>query len=114
MLQYNFFENYFLYCYAMPHYDYRCRTCGKKFEYFQSITSDALTHCPESVCEQEIKGKGYVERTISKGAGLIFNGSGFYQTDYVKHGSSAENVTSGASSADKAASVTSVASETST
>lgn len=70
----------------MPHYDYLCRTCGKTFEFFQPITSDALTHCPEALCEQSTKGIGIVERRISKGVGLIFNGSGFYLTDYVKTG----------------------------
>lgn len=79
----------------MPHYDYLCRTCGKTFEFFQSITSDALTHCPEAVCEQHTKGVGIVERRISKGAGLIFNGSGFYLTDYVKTGAKSESKESG-------------------
>lgn len=60
----------------MPTYDYYCKTCDKDFEFFQSITADPLTECP--TCET----KGTVERKISGGAGIIFKGSGFYETDY--------------------------------
>ena len=60
------------------------------------MTSDALTHCPDSVCEQQTKGVGAVERRIGKGAGLIFNGSGFYLTDYVKNSGKSEPAPSGA------------------
>ena len=58
----------------MPHYDYRCRDCGHKFECFQSMSDDKLTECPEC--------GGHLERLIGAGAGLIFKGSGFYVTDY--------------------------------
>jgi len=68
----------------MPTYDYKCRKCEKNFEYFQSISSEALERCPESVCEQEKKGEGEVFRKISKSAGVILKGGGFYETDYVK------------------------------
>ena len=68
----------------MPNYDYQCRTCGRTFEWFQSMSAEKLTTCPEEICEQEVKGEGIVERKIGKGAGLIFSGSGFYQTDYTK------------------------------
>lgn len=68
----------------MPTYDYRCRTCGKQFEYHQSMSSPKLTNCLAELCSQPIKGTGEVERLISKGAGIIFSGSGFYQTDYVR------------------------------
>jgi len=39
--------------------------------------------CEISVCEQNEKGKGIVQRKISSGSGLVFNGTGFYLTDYV-------------------------------
>ena len=58
----------------MPTYDYECIDRGICFEQFQSITDEPLKKCP--TC------KGPVKRLISKGAGLIFKGSGFYQTDY--------------------------------
>ncbi len=73
----------------MPTYDYVCKTCGHRFEYFQSITADALTHCPVSLCiqeDEEMKGKGDVKRIVSGGAGLVFKGEGFYLTDYVRKG----------------------------
>ncbi|MGB2601789.1 MAG: FmdB family zinc ribbon protein [Candidatus Omnitrophota bacterium] len=58
----------------MPTYDYKCEKCGHKFEKFQSIKDEALKECPE--CE------GPVKRLIGTGAGIIFKGKGFYQTDY--------------------------------
>jgi putative FmdB family regulatory protein len=71
----------------MPTYEYKCKTCGREFEIIQRITEPALTHCPNEVCTHSPKGMGVVERKISKNIGLVFNGSGFYLTDYVhKHG----------------------------
>lgn len=71
----------------MPTYEYKCKTCGREFEYLQRITEPALTHCPNEICTHSPKGLGAVERKISKNIGLVFNGSGFYLTDYVhKHG----------------------------
>ncbi len=68
----------------MPTYDYQCKTCGKVFEVFQSMKDEKLTKCTMADCEQEVKGQGDVVRKIGGGAGLIFNGEGFYLTDYVK------------------------------
>ena len=59
----------------MPTYDYACRACGHRFEEFQPISAAALTKCP--ACS-----KKKLERLIGAGAGVIFKGSGFYQTDY--------------------------------
>ena len=72
----------------MPTYEYKCKKCGKIFDWQQRITEDAISNCPNEVCEQEVKGKGEVFRKISKNVGLIFNGSGFYITDYARKGSS--------------------------
>jgi len=58
----------------MPNYDYKCLSCNTKFEIFQSIKDEPLKLCPN--CNGELK------RMIGSGAGIIFNGSGFYQTDY--------------------------------
>ncbi len=58
----------------MPTYEYECQGCSKIFDVFQSITSKPLRRCP--TC------KGKVRRLIGRGAGVIFKGSGFYQTDY--------------------------------
>jgi putative FmdB family regulatory protein len=60
----------------MPTYDYVCDKCGHEFEYFQSMSDELLTECPEC------KAKGQVRRLIGCGAGIIFKGSGFYETDY--------------------------------
>ena len=59
----------------MPTYDYECRDCGHAFEKFQSITASSIRKCPDC-------GKLKVKRLIGAGAGIIFKGSGFYQTDY--------------------------------
>lgn len=70
----------------MPIYEYKCKTCGREFEYTQRITEATLTKCPSEICENEHKGEGVLFRKISKNIGLVFNGSGFYITDYVhKH-----------------------------
>ena len=58
----------------MPTYDYQCTNCNYKFEYFQPMSTEPLTECPEC--------KGFIKRKIGTGAGPIFKGSGFYQTDY--------------------------------
>ncbi len=64
----------------MPTYEYKCKKCKREFEVTQRITDDALTECPFEDCD------GEVFRKISKNIGLVFNGSGFYLTDYVhKH-----------------------------
>ena len=59
----------------MPTYDYICENCEHKFERFQSITARPIRKCPEC-------GKLRLQRLIGAGAGVIFKGSGFYQTDY--------------------------------
>ncbi len=59
----------------MPTYDYRCTACEHEFEAFQSMSAKPLRKCP--AC-----GKQKLERLIGTGAGLIFKGSGFYETDY--------------------------------
>ncbi len=60
----------------MPTYDYVCDSCGVKYEKFQNMSADLDTKCPEC--------GGKVRRLIGSGAGLIFKGSGFYETDYKK------------------------------
>lgn len=58
----------------MPTYDYKCLKCEKIFEIFQSMKDEPLKNCPDC--------NGKVKRLIGAGAGAIFKGSGFYQTDY--------------------------------
>ncbi|UCD27383.1 MAG: zinc ribbon domain-containing protein [Planctomycetota bacterium] len=59
----------------MPTYDYECDTCGHTYELFQSITAKPIKKCPEC-------GNNTAKRLIGAGSGIIFKGSGFYQTDY--------------------------------
>ncbi|MEM9915942.1 MAG: FmdB family zinc ribbon protein [Planctomycetota bacterium] len=59
----------------MPTYDYVCDACGHAFEEFQSMTAKVLKKCP--AC-----GKMKLRRLIGTGAGVIFKGGGFYETDY--------------------------------
>jgi putative FmdB family regulatory protein len=61
---------------TMPNYDYVCQSCGHRFEIFQSMNDAKLQDCPQESCD------GKVKRLMGTGAGLIFKGSGFYQTDY--------------------------------
>ena len=68
----------------MPTYDYECTHCGHRFEAFQQMSDKRIEKCAK--CEKKVK------RLISSGAGVIFKGSGFYETDYKKKsGSSSDN-----------------------
>ncbi|MFO7871936.1 MAG: FmdB family zinc ribbon protein [Kiritimatiellia bacterium] len=58
----------------MPTYEYECLKCGHSFELFQSMTDEPRKRCPEC--------RGKVRRVLGVGAGILFKGSGFYETDY--------------------------------
>jgi len=60
---------------VMPTYDYACDACKHEFEQFESITAEPQKKCPK--CK-----KNKLRRLFGAGGGLIFKGSGFYQTDY--------------------------------
>jgi putative FmdB family regulatory protein len=82
----------------MPTYQYRCSDCGYEFERFQSITAKSLRKCPN--CS-----KLGLKRLIGSGAGVIFKGTGFYQTDYrsesYKKAEKSEKETAGVIAAEK-------------
>ena len=61
----------------MPTYEYVCSKCGHEFEQFQSMNDQPLKRCPK--CK-----KLGLKRLIGRGGGIIFKGTGFYQTDYKK------------------------------
>ncbi len=61
----------------MPTYQYECQACGHDFEHLQTMMDKKLTKCPKC-------GKNKLARLIGSGAGMIFKGSGFYETDYKK------------------------------
>ena len=59
----------------MPTYEYVCDGCGHEFELFQAMSDGVKRKCPEC-------GKLKLRRLIGSGAGVIFKGNGFYETDY--------------------------------
>lgn len=61
----------------MPIYEYRCKTCGEKFEIKQKFSDPPITTCAAFSCE---KGEP-VEKIISSPA-IMFKGTGWYVTDY--------------------------------
>ncbi len=64
----------------MPIYTYRCEGCGETFDKRQSFSDAALT--THETCGGEL-------RKVLHPAGIVFKGSGFYNTDY-KNGSAAK------------------------
>ena len=70
----------------MPTYQYRCKSCSFEFEELQKNSDKPLKTCPS--CKKET-----LVRNIGGGAGLVFKGSGFYQTDYKKSGDESKQET---------------------
>lgn len=65
----------------MPTYDYECTKCGTVFELVHSITEPARKKLKKSdpkPCDCNAP----ISRRVGTGGGIIFKGSGFYQTDY--------------------------------
>ena len=58
----------------MPTYSYECKNCGSVVDIFHSMSAKMRVKCESC--------GGSTKRLIGSGAGLIFKGSGFYQTDY--------------------------------
>ena len=61
----------------MPTYQYQCESCQHAFEVLQTMTEPKLRKCPACA-------KLRLSRLIGSGAGIIFKGTGFYETDYKK------------------------------
>lgn len=59
----------------MPTYEYKCKKCNEVYEFFQNMTDEKKTMCPD--CKTNS-----LKKMIGRGAGIIFKGSGFYETDY--------------------------------
>jgi putative FmdB family regulatory protein len=76
----------------MPTYEYLCQKCGKTFEAFQSMKDAPLKVC---TCGK----RGRVKRLLGMGAGIIFKGSGFYETDYRRRPTKADGAKAKADSA---------------
>jgi len=60
---------------SMPTYQYECDACDHTFEILQTMLDKKLKKCPK--CN-----KNSLYRLIGAGSGIIFKGSGFYETDY--------------------------------
>ena len=60
----------------MPTYEY-VREDGTRFDFMQKMSDKPLVACPET-------GQP-VRRAISGGSGVIYKGTGFYNTDYKKN-----------------------------
>lgn len=59
----------------MPTYEYACTACNNEWEAEQSMKDPALTECP--ACKQAT-----AKRQISRGAGFILKGGGWYADLY--------------------------------
>jgi len=62
----------------MPVYEYKCPSCGHRFEVFRKISDSPDGKCPE--CETQAK-------RVFHPVGVIYKGSGFHTTDYRKNSS---------------------------
>lgn len=62
----------------MPTYTYECKKCAQEQDLFHGINAKPRVKCLEC--------GGACRRLIGKGAGIIFKGSGFYETDYKNAG----------------------------
>ncbi|MFP6582411.1 MAG: FmdB family zinc ribbon protein [Candidatus Hydrogenedentota bacterium] len=58
----------------MPTYTYQCKKCGETEDHFHGMNAKPRVKC--QACG------GACKRLIGSGAGIIFKGSGFYETDY--------------------------------
>jgi putative FmdB family regulatory protein len=78
----------------MPTYEYLCQKCGKTLEVFQAMKDAPLKTC---TCGKN----GRIKRLVGRGAGIIFKGSGFYETDYRRSPAKSGGNKSGGSTAGK-------------
>lgn len=58
----------------MPTYSYHCKKCNTTVDVFHAMSATPRVKCGEC--------KTVRKRLMGTGAGIIFRGSGFYETDY--------------------------------
>lgn len=58
----------------MPTYTYECKKCGHEQDVFHGMNAKRRVKCDEC--------GGMCKKLLGMGAGIIFKGSGFYETDY--------------------------------
>ena|ERR1700753_2639602 len=78
-------------------YEYACAACGHEWEAEQSIREAPLKKCPHC-------GKLQAKRQISRGAGFILKGGGWYADGYGSSSSGSSSKPSGEGSSKKASS----------
>ena len=69
----------------MPTYTYECQKCHATMDVFHSMSATPRVKCASC-------GSKRMKRLLGTGAGIIFKGSGFYETDY-KNGRTKEKST---------------------
>lgn len=62
----------------MPTYSYQCKRCSHIQDIFHGMSAKPAVKCD--------KCGGPCMKLLGTGAGIIFKGSGFYETDYKKKG----------------------------
>jgi putative FmdB family regulatory protein len=77
-------------------YEYACSACGHEWEAEQSIREEPLKKCPKC-------GKLQAKRQISRGAGFILKGGGWYADGYGSSKGSGGGESSGGSESKSAA-----------
>jgi putative FmdB family regulatory protein len=88
----------------VPIYTYECQSCGSSLERRQSFSDDPLKTHDE--CGGDL-------RRVIHPAGIVFKGSGFYNTDY-KNGTSGKKASESADSKTETTKSESTSSESST
>ena len=68
-------------------YEYACAACGHEWEAEQSIREAPLKKCPKC-------GKDQAKRQISRGAGFILKGGGWYADGYGSSSASSKSSSS--------------------
>lgn len=80
----------------MPTYEYECTHCEHAFEKFQSMKDKPVQRCPK--CRHKVR------KLLGSGAGIIFKGTGFYETDYKRSSVSSKSERDFSNSSEKASS----------
>ena len=73
----------------MPTYTYKCKKCANAHDLFHGMSAAPKVKCPKC-------GGGCI-KMLGTGAGIIFKGSGFYETDYKRTSKGSTGTSSGSS-----------------
>jgi len=91
---------------TVPTYSYECGSCGNVFDVFHGMSAEPKIKCES--CGKKC------HRLMGTGAGIIFKGSGFYETDFKdKKGKAPEKTSTAKSDSNSAPSTDKKASKSS-